>query len=95
MQKIELAKRITASTGIELNDSMAMLNAMSEEIVKALSQGESLFIRGLCTLKPILRKQKVARNISKGTPIVLKAQYVAKFIPSKKLKTAVSKIKRK
>jgi DNA-binding protein HU-beta len=60
-----------------------------------MSKGENIYVRGFGSFVNKKRAQKVARNISKNTSLVIEEHFVPSFKPAKvfveQVKTAVKK----
>ena len=48
-----------------------------------MAEGDNVYLRGFGTFHIIERKEKVGRNISKNTSVVIPAHKIPKFKPSK------------
>ena len=48
-----------------------------------MAEGENVYLRGFGTFGVIERKEKLGRNISKNTSVVIPAHKIPKFKPSK------------
>lgn len=91
MTKQDLYAAVARKTGAEKTATSVIIDAAIDEIVDAIAHGETITIRGLFTIAPKLRKEKVGRIIGRGKSIIIPAHYVphAKFC--KELKNAVKK----
>lgn len=91
MVKADLVKLISQRTGI---DSIAVQIVVEEFMISVkanLSNGENIYLRGFGTFGVRLRKQKVGRNISQGTSLIIPAHYVPYFKPTKDFKSDLLK----
>lgn len=81
MTKQEIIDAVSKRTGIEKTASRAVVDETISVIRESLCSGESIYIRGLFTLAPVKRAEKIAQNIGKKQAIVLPAHYAphAKF----------------
>ena len=60
-----------------------MVEAIMEIIKERLANGESVYLRHFGTFTVITRHEKLGRNISKGTSIVIPEHKIPHFKPSK------------
>ena len=90
MTKAEVIAKITESTGIERAEVQSVVETFFEVIKGSMEKGESIYVRGFGSFINKRRAQKVARNISKNTAIVIEEHYIPSFKPSKQF---VKKIK--
>lgn len=89
MTKGELVNRIARRTGIERAAVITMIETMMEEISVALMNEESVYMRGFGSFMVRQRAEKKARDITKDTTIIVPAQKVPYFKPSKILMAKV------
>ena len=87
MKKIEIVEHIINNTNSNRSQAIQAVDCVFDAIRNSLCRGESVYIRGFATIKTYTSKRKKARNISKGTTVVIPAQRSAKLIISKQLKT--------
>lgn len=83
MTKAEIVSKITEKTGIEKVAVTAIVEEIMESIRTNMAEGENVYLRGFGTFHIIERKEKVGRNISKNTSVVIPAHKIPKFKPSK------------
>lgn len=83
MTKAEIVSQITEKTGIEKVAVTAIVEEIMESIKANMANGENVYLRGFGTFHIIERKEKVGRNISKNTSVVIPAHKIPKFKPSK------------
>lgn len=83
MTKAEIVSQITEKTGIEKVAVTAIVEEIMESIRTNMAEGENVYLRGFGTFHIIERKEKVGRNISKNTSVVIPAHKIPKFKPSK------------
>lgn len=81
MTKQEIITEVSRRTGIEQTASRVILDEAINVVRENLCKGNAIYIRGLFTLAPKKRAEKVGQNITKGTSIILPAHYAphAKF----------------
>ena len=83
MTKAEIVSQITEKTGIEKVAVTAIVEEIMESIKSNMAEGENVYLRGFGTFGVIERKEKLGRNISKNTSVVIPAHKIPKFKPSK------------
>ncbi len=81
MTKIELVKIVSQKTGVDQATVLATLEGVIDTIKTSLVQRENVYIRGWGTWTLKHRAQKVARNITKNTSLVIKAHDIPYFKP--------------
>lgn len=90
MTKAEIVKQIAEKTGIEKETVSAIVESFMEQVRSSMIHGENIYLRGFGTFQLKQRAEKVARNISKNTTIVVPAHKIPAFKPSPEF---VSKVK--
>lgn len=90
MTKAEIVKQIAEKTGVEKEIVSAVVENFMEQVRSSMIHGENIYLRGFGTFLLKQRAEKVARNISKNTTIVIPAHTVPAFKPSPEF---VSKVK--
>lgn len=95
MTKLELINAIAFETSVEKQDVSRVIEGMLKVSKKTFIKGESIYLRGFGTFAIKERAQKIARNISKNTTIVLPPQNVVTFKPAQALKEKVANAKKK
>lgn len=83
MTKAEIVARINEKTGIKKTYALTMVESIMEIIKERLVNGESVYLRHFGTFGVITRRQKLGRNISKGTSVVIPEHKIPHFKPSK------------
>ena len=83
MRKAEIIAKVSSQTGVDRSDVQEVVEATLITIKESLKNGDSIYIRGFGTFSNKKRAQKIARNISTNTAIILDAHYVPSFKPSK------------
>ena len=79
MTKAEIVKQIAEKTGIEKETVSAIVENFMEQVRSSMIHGENIYLRGFGTFQLKRRAEKVARNISKNTTIVIPAHTVPAF----------------
>ncbi len=90
MTKADIVNEIAKSTGAEKVLVQAVVEAFMDNIRTALIEDKKVFLRGFGSFITKTRAQKVARNISKETTIIIPEHKIPAFKPSKSF---VAKIK--
>lgn len=75
MTKAELVALITHQTGVEKTAAEAVVEAFMRNIKETMIAGEDVFLRGFGSFIVKERAEKVARNITKNTTMVIQIQY--------------------
>ena len=101
MTKADVIAQISEKTGVDKGDVQQTLESFFTVVKDSLSEGENLYVRGFGSFINKKRARKVARNISKGTSMIIDEHFVPSFKPAKvfveqvkesdKLKTVVEK----
>ena len=89
MTKQEIVTRIAKQTGMEKTIVMPVVEAFKENVKEAMIGGNEVFLRGFGSFIIKQRAEKVARNISKNTTIVIPAHSIPAFKPAKAFLNAV------
>lgn len=82
MTKSDIVKQIAEKTGFEKEIVSAVVENFMEQVRSSLIHGENIYLRGFGTFLLKQRAEKVARNISKNTTIVIPAHTAPAFKPS-------------
>ena len=83
MTKADVVREIAEKTGVEKQVVMQVVEGMMECIRESMINGEEVFLRGFGSFIIRRRAEKVARNISKNTSIVIPAHNIPAFKPAK------------
>ncbi|MDX2303521.1 MAG: HU family DNA-binding protein [Microscillaceae bacterium] len=83
MTKAEVISEIAERTGVSKEDVQNTIEAFFKVIQKSMENGENIYVRGFGSFINKKRAQKVARNISKNTAMIINEHYVPSFKPSK------------
>lgn len=93
MTKAEIVDAISKKTGVEREDVLKAVEGFMEEVKASMVNGENIYLRGFGTFELKLRKEKLARNISKGTSVIVPAHNIPHFKPSKEFLYEVAQTK--
>ena len=83
MTQADVVREIAEKTGVEKQVVMQVVEGMMECIRESMINGEEVFLRGFGSFIIKRRAEKVARNISKNTSIVIPAHNIPAFKPAK------------
>lgn len=83
MTKADIIKDVSKATGVEKVVVQQVVESFMEEIKGALTLKKNIYLRGFGTFLIKRRAQKVARNISKNTSVIIPAHDIPAFKPAK------------
>lgn len=89
MTKADIVARVAQQTGVEKAVAMTVVEAFMETVKDSMIAGNDVFLRGFGSFVIKQRAEKVARNISKNTTIVIPAHSIPAFKPAKTFLDAV------
>lgn len=89
MTKADIVADIAKSTGMEKAQVQLVVEAFMENIKETMTEGNNVYLRGFGSFIIKARAQKVARNISKNTTIVIPEHNIPAFKPSKTFSSVV------
>lgn len=89
MTKADIVARVAQQTGVEKAVAMTVVEAFMETVKDSMIAGNDVFQRGFGSFVVKQRAEKVARNISKNTTIVIPAHSIPAFKPAKTFLDAV------
>jgi DNA-binding protein HU-beta len=90
MTKAELIGRMAATADISRDQAKAALEAFTDSVTEALSQGRDVRLIGFGSFVPVDRKAGVARNPQTGEAVARPASRTARFRPGEGLKSALN-----
>lgn len=90
MKKIDIVEHVVSTTTLSRSQAIDAVESVFAAIGESLCKGENVYIRGFATFKVHNSKEKKARNISKGTAVIISAHRTAKLIVSNQLKEAMN-----
>lgn len=90
MNKATLIKRISAASGQTELVVRSVIDSTSDVMIKALVAGEAPYGIGLGKFTAVKRPPKKARDIRRGTDVVVPERIAILFKPSKPLSDAVN-----
>ncbi|MFR9543665.1 MAG: HU family DNA-binding protein [Rikenellaceae bacterium] len=83
MTKADIISKISQQTGIEKATVQSIVEAFMESVKSTMAEGNNVYLRGFGSFIIKKRAEKMARNISKNTTIVIPEHNVPAFKPSK------------
>ncbi len=90
MKKQDIINEVAKQTGLEKVAVQKMIESFMDTIKVALSSNKNVYLRGFGGFIVKKRAEKTARNISKGTQIIIPAHFIPAFKPAKQF---VNKVK--
>jgi DNA-binding protein HU-beta len=91
MTKADIVSEIAKSTGIDKASVLETIEKFMETVKDSLAEGENVYLRGFGSFIVKTRSQKVARNISKKTAIIIPEHKIPAFKPAKVFMEQVKK----
>ncbi len=89
MTKAELVNQIAAQTGYDRVTVLNVVESFMENVKDSITKDENVYLRGFGSFITKTRKEKIARNISKGTSIVVPEHKIPAFKPAKEFVQSV------
>lgn len=83
MTKAEIVNEISLKTGVDKRKALMIVEGFMESVKKSLENGENVYLRGFGSFILKHRAEKVARNITKNTTMIVPAHDVPHFKPSR------------
>lgn len=83
MTKADIVNEISEKTGIEKIVVQTTVEAFMKSIRSSMTEGKNVYLRGFGTFVVKKRAEKIGRNISKNTTVVIPAHFVPAFKPAK------------
>jgi len=90
MTKADIVNEISKSTGIDKSTVLTTVETLMKVIKKNMINGENVYLRGFGSFVIKEKAEKLARNISKNTTLVIPAHNAPAFKPSKSFAKAVA-----
>ena len=78
-----IVNEISEKTGIEKIVVQTTVEAFMKSIRTSMTEGKNVYLRGFGTFVVKKRAEKVGRNISKNTTVVIPAHFIPAFKPAK------------
>lgn len=83
MTKAEIVNEISLKTGTDRKEVFQIVEGFMDSVKKSLINGENVYLRGFGSFTLKHRAEKVARNITNNTIMIVPAHDVPHFKPSK------------
>ena len=83
MTKADLVTRISKSTHVDETEVLLIVESFMATLKDSLTKNENVYLRGFGTFEVKHRAEKIARNISQGTNLIVPAHNIPAFKPSK------------
>ena len=90
MTKKEIANELANRSNLNTIQATQVVEAVIEIIADTLANNEPILLRGFGTIKTVQRAARPARNISKGTTMMLPPTKQVKFIAYNELKERIN-----
>ena len=90
MTKADIVNEISQKTGIERATTLKTVEAFMESIKDSLVDGDNVYLRGFGSFIVKKRAEKIGRNISKNTTVIIPAHNIPLFKPAKTFTSEVS-----
>jgi DNA-binding protein HU-beta len=98
MTKADVINEIAKKTGIEKVVVTATVEAFMKTVKDTMAEGENVYMRGFGTFLVKRRAEKLGRNITAKTTVLIPAHNIAAFKAAKsfstKMKKSVKKVKK-
>ncbi|MBX9049642.1 integration host factor subunit beta [Bacteroides thetaiotaomicron] len=89
MTKAEIVSHIANGTGIEKTTISTVVESFMESVKENMINGENIYLRGFGSFVIKQRAEKVARNITKNTTVIVPARSIPSFKPAKEFMAKV------
>ncbi|MFQ5571317.1 MAG: HU family DNA-binding protein [Rhodothermales bacterium] len=89
MTKADIIDRIAHGTGLTKIETEAVVNGFIATVVQALTEGDSVELRGFGSFRAQLRAARIARNPQTKEEVRIEARYVPVFKPSRDFRDTV------
>ncbi|MCQ2310019.1 MAG: HU family DNA-binding protein [Bacteroidia bacterium] len=83
MTKAEIVAKIAEKTGVEKGAAQAVVESFMEIVKDSIKSDEPVYLRGFGSFIKKTRKEKMGRNIKKGTSITIPEHSIPAFKPAK------------
>lgn len=89
MTKADIISQVSENTGIEKATAQGAIEAFMETVKESLAKGNNVYLRGFGSFVVKKRAEKVARNISRNTTVIVPAHFIPSFKPADSFVTQV------
>lgn len=79
MTKADIVNIIARKSGIDKTAILVTIDEFMNTIKETMASGENVYLRGFGTFEIVERKEKTARNITKGTTVIVPAHNAPNF----------------
>ena len=83
MTKAEIVNEISLKTGTDRKEALQIVEGFMDSVKESLVNGENVYLRGFGSFTLKHRAEKVARNITKNTTMIVPANDIPHFKPSR------------
>ena len=83
MTKAESVKEISLKTGTDRKEALQIVEGFMDSVKESLVNGENVYLRGFGSFTLKHRAEKVARNITNNTTMIVPAHDIPHFKPSR------------
>ena len=83
MTKADIVATISDKLGLEKGEAQKVVELFMETVKDSLSKGDNVYLRGFGSFITKKRAEKVGRNISKKTSVIIPEHFIPAFKPSK------------
>jgi nucleoid DNA-binding protein len=90
MKKKDLIDEVAKKSGMPASDVRAILDAANDVAHQALTAGADVSLFGLGKLSSVTRSTKMARDVRRGTPVVVPPRVAVVYRPSSSAKRAAN-----
>ena len=91
MTKADLLNEMAISTGFDKKTVSVIVEAFMENVRNNVANGENVYLRGFGSFITKVRAEKVARNITKNTSMVVPEHKIPAFKPGREFTAEVRK----
>lgn len=91
LTRADLSNSVYREIGLSLSESTDLVDAVIEEVSKALEQGDMVKLSSFGTFKLRRKKQRIGRNPKTGVEVPISPRTVLSFNASNILKNKVNK----
>ena len=91
MTKAEIITEISKVTGIDKASVLSVVDQFKTVVKDSLAHGENVYLRGFGSFIEKCRADKIARNISKNTTLIVLAYNIPAFKPAQTFMEEVAK----
>lgn len=84
MRKENVIEIISQNTGMDKKTVSDIIESFFVVVKDSMAEGNNIYLRGFGTFLNKKKAQKVGRNISQNTPLIIEEHFAPKFKPSDK-----------